>query len=84
MTHPLDKDIQAYTEKLEELKQHHNGKYMLFRNGELIDAFDSFDNAAQHAVKKYGRGPYLIRKVGRINEIPLPASVAYRASYADS
>ena len=44
--------------------------------GKIRGVYDSFDDAATDAVKKYGRGPYLIRQVGE-QPTALPASVAY-------
>ena len=60
----LEKDIQAFEKKLPELENHHKGKWVLFYDGEFIDAFDDFNNAAVYAVKEYDRGPYLIREIG--------------------
>ncbi|MGI9440310.1 MAG: hypothetical protein ACR2OT_04955 [Parvibaculales bacterium] len=60
----LEKNIQAFEEHLSELENHHKGKWVLFYDGEFIDAFDDFNNAAVYAVKEYGRGPYLIREIG--------------------
>lgn len=41
----------------------HLGKFAVFYNKELVDTFDSFDNAAEEAIKRFGKGPYLIRQV---------------------
>jgi uncharacterized protein (DUF1330 family) len=79
----LDQDIHAYEQQLEQLLEHHRGKYVVFRSGKFIDAYDTFQNAASAAVNKFGLGPYLIRQVRSAQEIrPLPASVAYRPMYA--
>ena len=60
----LEENIQAFEERLSDLEKHHKGKWVLFYDGEFIDAFDDFNNAAVYAVKKFGRGPYLIREIG--------------------
>ena len=39
----LEKDIQAFEKKLPELENHHKGKWVLFYDGEFIDAFDDFN-----------------------------------------
>lgn len=79
----LDTDIKAYEEQLDELLEHHAGKYVVFHNGAFVDAFDTFQNAADVAVRRFGLGPYLIRKVRQSQDIrPLPASVAFRPLYA--
>ena len=79
----LETDINAYESQLTELLKHHDGKYVVFYDGQLVDAYDSFQNAAEAAVRMFGLGPYLIRKVRPQQEVrPLPASVAYRPLYA--
>lgn len=78
----LETDIKAYEAQLEELLKYHEGKYVVFYDGSFVDAFDTFQNAADTAVKKYGLGPYLIRKVRSAQSVrPLPASVVCRPIY---
>lgn len=74
---PLEAEIDAYEARREELEQHHHGKFVVFHGQEFVGAFDSLDNAAAEAVRRFGRGPYLIRQVGR-PPIALPASIMYR------
>ena len=74
-------DISAYEEMQAELEAAHLGKWALIYERELIAIFDTFDDAAQHAVAKFGRGPYLIRKIGS-HSVTLPASVMYGPFHA--
>jgi len=74
-------DIAAYNAMREKLELDHMGKWVLFRNAELVALYPSFEEAATDAVAKYGRGPYLIRQIGA-QDVTLPASVMYRLSYA--
>lgn len=74
----LETEIAAYEGRREELEKHHMGKFVVFHGDEFIGAFDTLDNAAAEAVRRFGRGPYLIRQVGR-PPITLPASVMYRS-----
>ncbi|MDD9814712.1 MAG: hypothetical protein OXU31_01845 [Gammaproteobacteria bacterium] len=60
----LDKNIAAYEAQLKKLEERHMGKWVVFHDCVLVDAFDTLDNAANEAVRRFGRGPYLIRKVG--------------------
>ena len=75
--HPLSRDIAAYEARREQLEKEHAGKFVVFHNGDFVGSFDSLENAAHEAVSKFGRGPYLIRRVGDPSVIPVPASVAY-------
>ena len=74
----LEDNISAFKSMIGDLTKNHNNKYVLIYNGDFIDSFDNFNNAAQEAIRRFGKGPYLIRQVGAPNEIPLPASVAYQ------
>ena len=73
----LDRNIAAYEKQEPELMAKHHGRWVVFHDGKLAGTFDAFEAAAEEAVKKFGRGPYLIRQVGA-PPITLPASVMYR------
>jgi hypothetical protein len=60
----LESEIAAYERMKGDLERHHQGKFVVIKDGELIGAFDNFENAAVEAVRRFGRGPYLIRQVG--------------------
>jgi len=64
----------------QDLEAHHMGKWVLVHDGALIGIYDSFDSAAEDSVRRFGRGPYLIRQVGA-PPVTLPASVMYRPSH---
>ncbi len=80
--HILDNDIKKFTEMSKVLNRYHAGKFILIFEGEFIASFNNFENAARHAVKYFGRGPYLIRQVGAPTEMKMPASVELRRIYA--
>ena len=67
-SYSLDRQIEAYEEMREFLEAKHFRKWVVFYNGELVDTYDSFEEAADDAVPKFGRGPYLIRQVGAPQE----------------
>ncbi len=74
----LTKEISAYQQMRYVLETDHLGKYVVVHDGKLEGVYDSFELAADQAVRRFGRGPYLIRKVGD-GPVVLPASVLYRA-----
>ena len=74
-------DISAYEKIQAEMEEKHMGKWVLFHDEALIAVYDSFESAAQDAVARYGRGPFMIRQVG-VSSVSLPASVMYRPAYA--
>jgi hypothetical protein len=73
----LESEIDAYETMREDLETKNTGKWALVKNRKLVDLYDSFELAAQDAVRRYGRGPYLIRQVGA-QPLILPASLMYR------
>jgi hypothetical protein len=72
----LKDDIAVYDAMRSDLETKHLGKWVLVHNKNLVAVFDTFDQAANEAVRKFGRGPYLIRQVGAA-PVTLPASVLY-------
>ncbi len=77
----IDTEITAYEAMRERLETEHMGKWVLVRQEKLVGVFDSFDAAAEVAVRQFGSGPYLIRQVGA-PPVTLPASVMYPRSHA--
>lgn len=57
----LNKDIEFFTKIQGELE---TGKWVLIHSQKLIGTFETFELAAEEAVKLFNTGPYLIRQVG--------------------
>lgn len=77
----LSKQMEAYEEMRDTLEMDHFGKWVVFYDEQLVDTYPSFQDAAQDAAHKYGRGPYLIRQVGASRVARLPASVEFGIMY---
>jgi hypothetical protein len=75
--HPLEAEIRAFEDRRTELEKSYLGKFVVFKDGDLVGAWDTFNAAAEYAILRFGRGPYLIRQVGA-PQPQLPASVLYR------
>jgi hypothetical protein len=60
----LAAEIHAFEERRVELEQKYLGKFVLFHGAEFVGAFEDLNSAAKEAIGRFGRGPYLIRKVG--------------------
>jgi hypothetical protein len=72
----LDVEISAYETMRERLEAENMGKWVILRGSELVGVYDSFDAAAEEAVKRFGSGPYMLRQIGA-PAVTLPASVMY-------
>ena len=77
----LSSQIVAYEEMRDVLEVDHFGKWVVFYDEDLIDTYESFEEAAEDAVRRFGRGPYLIRQAGA-PPVRLPASVWFRPADA--
>jgi ABC-type uncharacterized transport system ATPase subunit len=72
----LKHELAAYQRMQADLESSSLGKWVLVYDEKLVGTFDTFDVAAKEAVRRFGRGPYLIRQVGA-SAVTLPASVLY-------
>lgn len=71
----LDREIAAYERVQESLEAEHLGEWVVFHDEELFGCYADFQEAAADAVHNFGRGPYLIRQVGRAADAPPPRFV---------
>ncbi len=60
----LDIELAAYRAQRSELESQHRGKWAVFHGPNRVGVFEGFEEAAVEAVRRFGRGPYLIRQVG--------------------
>ena len=72
MVATLDENIAAYQKMRDYLETEHFGKWVLFYDEEFVGSYDDFQDAGYDAMKRFGRGPYLIRQVGVKRVIRLP------------
>jgi hypothetical protein len=77
MDSQLEVEICAYETQRAELEKNYSGKFVIFKGGDFVGAWDTLNAAAADAVARFGRGPYLIRQVGAPPST-LPASVLFR------
>ncbi len=78
----LTDEIRAYEAMRGKLESEHLGEWALVYNEQLVATFKSLEEAAEQAVQRFGRGPYLIRQIGS-PPLTLPASVLYHSAYAN-
>ena len=78
----LDKEIAAYDRMRSILETDYSGKWIVIHDEEFVGGYDDFQEAAQEAVARFGRGPYLIRQVGA-GPTTLSIPTLYRPVHAD-
>lgn len=79
----LSDQIKAYDTIKDSLETDYFGKWVVIYRQQLVGHYDSFEVAANDAIKKYGEGPYLIRKVGVSQVFHPPASLLYKPYYGN-
>ena len=72
----LKEEIATYEGMRSDLELDHYGKWVIIRDKKLAGVYDSNEEAAEDAVKRFGRGPFLIKRVGDYT-LALPASALY-------
>ena len=77
----LTTEIAAYELQRNNLETNHFGEWALVHDEQLVGTYGRFEDAADIAVQRFGRGPYLIREIGS-GPMVLPASVLYRPVHA--
>lgn len=57
----LEKEFQYYLDNQDKLVQQHNGKYLVIKGQEVVDAYDSDEEAYFGSQKKHELGTFLIQ-----------------------
>lgn len=79
MAMALEREIAAYERDLPKLLADFDGKFVVYHGDARFGSFDTFDAAADAAIKAYGQKPFLIRQVLKSQPIVrLPSSVAFK------
>jgi hypothetical protein len=72
----IDDEIEAYEAIRPRLESEHMGEWVVMRNRETVDFYPTAEAASAEALRRFGRGPYLIRQIGA-PPLRLPVSVIY-------
>ena len=79
----LEKEIAAYKSMLSVLEKEHFGKWVVFHNEKLAGSYETSHDAANDAMERFGRGPYLIRQVGLQPTVVWRPFIVYKPRHAD-
>ncbi|MDE2768562.1 MAG: hypothetical protein OXO54_05285 [Chloroflexota bacterium] len=74
----LDENIEAYERQRDEMEAKYRDRWVVFVDREFVEAFDDFQEAAMMAIRRWERGPYLIRLVGEEPRV-IPMSLISRS-----
>ncbi len=70
----LTTEIARYESMRADLERNHDGEWVVIYKDEFVGTFESFESAGDEAARRFGRGPYLIRKIGAPPQM-LPAQI---------
>ncbi len=73
----LKENIAAYEAMQNDLELDYFGKWVIFHDEKLFGVYETSHDAAEVAIKRFGRNPCLIREVGA-PPLTLPPYVPYR------
>ena len=77
----LDADIAAFEARQGELEARHMKAWVVFYEGRYEGVFPDFESAAESALERFDRGPYLIRQVGA-GPVHLSGGMVFRPAHA--
>ena len=60
----LDREYAVFDSMKERLEAEHRLEWVLIHEDEFVGVFKQFEDAADVAVRRFGRGPYLITQIG--------------------
>jgi hypothetical protein len=78
----LRDEIEAFQRMQRQLEADYMHRWVIVHDRQLVGAFETFELAANEAVRKFGSGPFLIRQVGA-PATTLPISVMYPWPHAE-
>jgi hypothetical protein len=78
---PLEQELATLGREKDRLEREHRGKFVLVRGDQIVGTFDTFDAAAEEALRRFGQGPYLIRQIGE-ETMSLPPALVYGLIHA--
>ncbi len=65
----LEQEIATFERLKAQLVENHSGKFALIKGEEFIDAFDTPDNAYQEGIRRFGREPFLVKRIRATEEV---------------
>lgn len=66
---PLDTELATFEKMKPDLLSNHAGKFALIKGEEFIGSFDTADNAYARGVERFGREPFLVKRITQQEEV---------------
>ena len=65
---PLERESETYPKKLPELIAH-EGKFVLIHDEEVVDVYDSYEDAIKEGCAKFGLTPFLVKQIEATEQV---------------
>jgi hypothetical protein len=65
---PLELELECYERMKDDLLVSHRGKFALIHGSEFLGAFDTTENAYNEGIAKFGREPFLVKRIQESDE----------------
>jgi hypothetical protein len=69
LTNMLEQELEFFEKQKPELLKNHSGKFALIKDSEFLGAFDNPENAYQEGVRRFGRDPFLVKRISQEEEV---------------
>jgi len=66
---PLEQELAAFQKMKEELLKSHSGKFALIKGELFVGAFDNASNAYEEGIKRFGKEPFLVKRISEREEV---------------
>lgn len=64
----LSKEIETFNKNKEVLLRENSGKFVLIKDGDIVDVYDSQNDAIKVGIDKFGNSPFLVKKIEEIEQ----------------
>ena len=65
----LEQELQTFNARKDEMLKAHAGKFALIKGSDFIGAYDNPDNAYQQGIERFGREPFLVKRISETEEV---------------
>jgi len=79
----LEKEIATFNKSLAEMKAGHEGKFVLVQEDNVVDFFDTYDDAINAGYKTFGLNSFLVKQIHSVAQVQFisrsvdPAEIAH-------
>jgi len=64
----LEKELQTYKNKLSELKENNEGKFVLIHGDDVMGVYDSYEDAVKIGYERFKLETFLVKKIEAIEQ----------------